>query len=304
MQRTPGPASRIITRGITTGRVRKLERLSARAPSTQENSVPLSSQAGSAIAADVASPLAERFAALRELFDPGSIRRLGALGVGRGWHCLEVGGGGGSIAAWLSERVGPRGRVVVTDIRTQSLEQLRYANLEVLQHNVVTDPLPEGEFDLVHARLLLGHLPEREVILKRMVAALKPGAWLLDEEFDGLSLHVAAGRAPATHVLRATVAMERAMARQGVDLEFGQSLLGRLRDLGLSDAGADAGLSMWTAGSAGACVLRSYLNQFREPMIKGGHITADEFEHDWKRLDEPDFFTMSPTLWGGRVPAR
>jgi len=100
--------------------------------------------------------------------------------------------------------------------------------------------------------------------------------------------------------------MERAMARQGVDLEFGQSLLGRLRALGLSDAGADAGLSMWTAGSAGACVLRSYLNQFREPMIKGGHITADEFEHDWKRLDEPDFFTMSPTLWGawGRVPAR
>src|SRR5215831_17546976 len=91
--------------------------------------------------------------------------------------------------------------------------------------------------------------------------------------------------AQVIHVLRAAVAMERAMARQGVDLEFGQSLLGRLRDLGLSDAGADAGLSMWTAGSAGACVLRSYLNQFREPMIKGGHITADEFEHDWKRLD-------------------
>src|SRR5262249_16063840 len=75
--------------------------------------------------------------------------------------------------------------------------------------------------------------------------------------------------------------------------------------LGLSDAGADAGLSMWTAGSAGARLLRSYLNQFRE-LIKGGHITADEFHQDWNRLDEPDFFTIWPTLWGawGRVPTR
>ena len=266
----------------------------------------LSNQPASTVVDEALSPLADRFAALRELFDPGSIRRLDALGVDHGWHCLEIGGGGGSIAAWLSERVGPRGRVVVTDIQTQPLEQLRYSNLEVLRHNAVTDAFPEGAFDLVHARLLLGHLPQREVILKRMVAALKPGGWLLDEEFDGLSLHVAAGRAPATYVLRAAVAMERAMALQGVDLEFGQSLLGRLRALGLSDAGADAGLSMWTGGSAGARLLRSYLNQFREPMIKGGHITADEFEHDSMRLDEPDFFTIYPTLWGAwaRVPAR
>jgi trans-aconitate methyltransferase len=51
-------------------------------------------------------------------------------------------------------------------------------------HNIVTDPLPEASFDLIHARLVLVHLPEREKVLARLMAALKPGGWLVDEEFD------------------------------------------------------------------------------------------------------------------------
>ena len=57
-----------------------------------------------------------RFAALPRLYDPGTIRHLEQLGVGPGWRCLEVGGGGGSIAAWLSDRVGPTGHVLATDL--------------------------------------------------------------------------------------------------------------------------------------------------------------------------------------------
>ena len=48
--------------------------------------------------------------------DPATIRRLLHLGVAEGWCCLEIGAGGGSIARWLGERVGPNGRVVVIDI--------------------------------------------------------------------------------------------------------------------------------------------------------------------------------------------
>jgi len=264
----------------------------------------LPSQPVSGVIDNTASPLADRFAALGELFDPGTIRHLEARGVRRGWHCLEVGGGGGSIAAWLSERVGPAGRVVVTDTNTRSLERLKQANVEVFQHNVIRDPLPEGVFDLVHARLLLGHLPERELILPRLVAALKPGGWLLDEEFDGLSLHPGADR--NVKILRSAIVMERAMAQQGVDLHFGGSLFGRLRSIGLADVGADARLSMWTARSAGTILLRSYLGQFREAMIAGGQITTEEFEDSIKSLDEPEFVTLSPILWAawGRRPVK
>src|ERR1700761_5912573 len=125
-----------------------------------------------------------RFAALAALYDHGTIRHLEERGVNSNWHCLEVGGGGGSIAAWLAARVGPAGRVLVTDIAPRFLESLQIPNLEVRRHDIVNDPLPEAAFDLVHSRLVLLHLPEREKALARMIAALKPGGWLGDEEFD------------------------------------------------------------------------------------------------------------------------
>ena len=53
----------------------------------------------------------ERLAALAEALDPGTVRELESIGVGGGGACLEVGAGGGSIAAWLCERAA---RVVAT----------------------------------------------------------------------------------------------------------------------------------------------------------------------------------------------
>ncbi len=54
----------------------------------------------------------ERLACLEQAVDPRSIRQLAALGVTRGWTCLDVGAGGGSITRWLARRVAPDGRVV------------------------------------------------------------------------------------------------------------------------------------------------------------------------------------------------
>jgi trans-aconitate methyltransferase len=39
-------------------------------------------------------------------------------------------------------------------------------------------------FDLVHARLVLVHVPDRARALATMVAALRPGGWLLVEDAD------------------------------------------------------------------------------------------------------------------------
>lgn len=59
--------------------------------------------------------------------------------------------------------------------RGRFLEALEEPNFEVWRHDVVADELPEAEFDLVHARFLLEHLPGREGALKKMAAALRPG---------------------------------------------------------------------------------------------------------------------------------
>jgi len=138
-----------------------------------------------------------------------------------------VGGGGGSIAAWLSQRVGSRGRVVVNDINTRFLETLHQPNLEVRRHNIVTNALPEASFDLVHARLVLMHLPEREAVLTRLVAALKPGGWLVDEEFDALALRADPELISSEEVLKSVTAFHRVLTQRGVDLRFGRQLFTR-----------------------------------------------------------------------------
>ena len=128
----------------------------------------------------------ERLGLLEQLFDPGSRRRRDL--VRPGWRCLEVGAGRGSMATWLAERVGPGGQVVATDIDCRYLARLDLPNLQVVQHNILDDPLDAlgpGSFDLVCTRLVLFWLAGRQqTAIHQMVACLRPGGWLIDEEGD------------------------------------------------------------------------------------------------------------------------
>jgi SAM-dependent methyltransferase len=247
-----------------------------------------------------------RFDALATIFDPGTIGHLLGLGVDSGWHCLEVGAGGGSIAAWLCGRVGPGGRVVATDIDPRFLEELAEPNLEVRRHDIDSDSLPEAAFDLVHARLLLAHLPGRDAVLARLVAALKPGAWILLEEFDSLSMRADPLVNPAETALGAWLGAQRVLASRGVEMRFGRLLAGCLRHHGREDTGAEGRVFMWQGRSAGARLLRSNLEQLRREMVDCGWTTNTEVEHDLTRLDSEDFLAPSPVMWAswGRRPAR
>lgn len=62
------------------------------------------------------------------------------------------------MALWLAQQVGTAGQVVATDVDTSYLNRLDFPNLEVRQHNILSDSLETLEpwsFDLVCARLVL-----------------------------------------------------------------------------------------------------------------------------------------------------
>ncbi|MGI3203108.1 class I SAM-dependent methyltransferase [Streptomyces sp. GLT-R25] len=103
-----------------------------------------------------------RFFALESCYDPFSRRQVELTGIARGWRCLEVGGGGGSLGDWLGEQVGPDGEVTITDLDLRWAESRpRPPHVRLMRHDIVQDPLPADGYDLVHARLVLQHLPER-----------------------------------------------------------------------------------------------------------------------------------------------
>jgi SAM-dependent methyltransferase len=184
----------------------------------------------------------DRFTALAELFDPVTLRHVDALGVGRGARCWEVGAGGPSVPAALAERVGPGGRVLVTDIDTSWLP-VAGAPYEVRRHDVGIDPPPDGPFDLVHARLVLVHVPRRAEALAAMISTLRPGGWLLLEDADpALQPRLCPEESGPAQVLanRLRTGFRELMAARGADLAFGRTLPRLLREAGLVDIAADA----------------------------------------------------------------
>jgi len=182
----------------------------------------------------------ERFTWLAELFDGVTRGHFDRLGVTAGWRCWEVGAGGPSIPRALAASVGPTGYVLATDINPAWLDS--DGGYEVRQHDIVQDPPPQpGTFDLVHARLVLVHLPDRARALATMAAALRPGGWLLVEDADTELQPLACldefgpAQERANRLRRAA---RELLARRGADLRFGRTLPRALRAAGLVDVAA------------------------------------------------------------------
>lgn len=98
-----------------------------------------------------------RLALIERVYDPPTISRLRELGVGAGWRCLDVGAGGGSIARWLRDQVGPDGQVVAVDLDTRFFDE--EPGIEARRLDILIDDLEQDSYDLVHCRLLLPPSP-------------------------------------------------------------------------------------------------------------------------------------------------
>jgi ubiquinone/menaquinone biosynthesis C-methylase UbiE len=252
---------------------------------------------------------AERFHSLDALYNFRTYRFLEMTGIGPGWRCLEVGGGNGSVGAWMAERVGPSGSVLVTDIDPRFIEgsgHQKLANVELRRHDVGVDQLPEGAFDLIHARLVLQHVPQRHEALARLVAALKPGGWLVIEEFDGRIVDRTVATTDASEAERFRN-MGRVLARllddRGFEADWPRRLYHHLKVAGLTEVGMEGHLAVREGGSLGARLDAANYAQVRREAIRRGLVTDAEIDAVLARLDAPDFAVFSPvmfTAWGRR----
>ncbi len=203
----------------------------------------------------------ERLDHLEAGCDPLTEEHLDKIGIGPGWHCLEVGAGGGSVVRSLCDRVGPDGRVLAVDLEPTLLADLERPNLEVRRLDVVIDDLPQAAFDLVHARAVLMHIPQRAEVLPRLVGALKPGGVLLLEEVD---------LAPAYEaddiLTRLIEALYRPIFDAGasMDLLWAATLPDLLEPAGLVDVGSNRVRMTFTGGSALANFWRVTCQQLLE----------------------------------------
>jgi demethylmenaquinone methyltransferase/2-methoxy-6-polyprenyl-1,4-benzoquinol methylase len=111
-----------------------------------------------------------------------------------GMHCLDLAAGTGDLSSKLARRVGPEGRVVVSDINEAMLNRGRdrlideglIGNLEFVLANAERLPFPANHFDRVTIGFGLRNVTDKDQALREMYRVLKPGGLLLVLEFSDL----------------------------------------------------------------------------------------------------------------------
>jgi SAM-dependent methyltransferase len=240
----------------------------------------------------------ERLTLLESVFDPFSIRNLDRLSVGSGWRCLEVGAGAGSIARWLGDVAGP-GNVVATDLSTTYLAPLAERGIEVLRHDVTADPAP-GEFDLIHCRFVLDHLPERDDAIKRMASWLKPNGWLLVE--SATTVPELSSHPSVRHTLEV---MGRVFAKKiGSNTTWARTLPLPLRAAGLDAVQAEGLVLPVEGGSDMALWLAATVKLIETPALESGLVTREQFDEAFATYASPsfvDYTWITIAAWGRRM---
>jgi SAM-dependent methyltransferase len=257
----------------------------------------------------------ERLRAQARVWESATGRLFDRVALAPGATCLDAGCGPGETMRLMAQRVGPSGRVTGIDIDAplgaQSVAMLHHTGHRQCNFARVDltagDPVPGAPFDLVYARLLLYHLPQRVAVLERLWDAVKPGGHLLVQDYDLHStsvlpsldsmdecLRVVSGAFSAAGCdVRVGARLPELFAQAGIGAPDGTDVAGRLDPL--SDA-------QWQF----AGVLRSVL-----PTAIAHGITTEEraaaclaeIAHDAQRF--PDRPALWPLLIGAwkRKPA-
>ncbi len=242
----------------------------------------------------------QRLANLGAIYDANTMRSLAATGLAPGWHCLEIGAGSGSIGEGLADAVGATGHVLMTDIDPRFLGARNRANLETRRHDIAIDPLADAAFDLIHGRLVLVHVPQRATMIGRLMRALKPGGWLVIEDYDGRIVDCTfATTDPEQRAVAGKCfdAFWATLESHGIDLHWGRSLYDRFVAAGLKNAAMSGHVAVWQGGSPGARVTQANFSQLRPALLSQTQLSAEELDRFHALLDDPSFVFASPMMF-------
>lgn len=233
-----------------------------------------------------------RISGMEALWDPGTRALLDELGLGSGWKCLEVGAGGGSLVEWMAQR---GARVTAIDIDTRFVESLASDVIDVRRVDVRTDELPQAEFDLVHARLVLEHLSDRTQILARLAGTLRPGGWIVIEDYDW-SRFGFDGDDP--DIVRVAEAILGFMQQAGFERDYGRRVVAEIADAGFTEVRGEGRVRIIDSTSPGFDFFRLSFESLKGAIVDAGLLSSEDAEAASARLGE-DMRVWTPLMMAG-----
>jgi SAM-dependent methyltransferase len=182
----------------------------------------------------------ERLRLQARTWEPATGRIFDQIGLAAGASCVDAGCGPGETMRLMAERVGPGGRVLGLDVddglgaaAVERLYGLGHRQCGFHRHDLTADaPIPGAPFDLVYARLLLFHLPERVEVLARLWDAVATGGHLVVMDYDVRTTSVLPGLASVDEIRRVFSA---AFGAVGADIHAGTRLPELFAQAGLGE---------------------------------------------------------------------
>jgi ubiquinone/menaquinone biosynthesis C-methylase UbiE len=237
----------------------------------------------------------QRLDLMSKILDPWTRSLIAGLGLREGWHCLELGGGNGSMTEWLCERVGASGSVTSVDIEPKLIALVPAQNLVVRQADVRVADLPGGPFDLVMCRAMLHQISEHaEGVLGKMATAVKPGGWLFACEPDFNLVRTCEPKAWAN----TWDGILKWGKSQGVDWFIGRRLPGMVKATGLGYPEVATHVPSIRGTTRDAEYFQMFLEMVRKRVLESRSVDAKTFDAAAAALRDPDCWTQCWMLTG------
>lgn len=145
--------------------------------------------------ADVFDSVASRYDLMNDLMSAGMHRlwktfTIALSGVGPGARVLDIAGGTADLSLKFAEKVGPEGRVILTDINNAMLGRGRDRMLDhgfrmnAVQCDAEKLPFRSNYFDCTTVAFGLRNMTHKDMALKEMYRVLRPGGKLMVLEFS------------------------------------------------------------------------------------------------------------------------
>lgn len=243
-----------------------------------------------------------RHSYLSQINDPGTKHLFEICGIQEGHKVLEVGCGAGSVARLLSPLVGDAGHVTATDIDEALLEACKKdtpANTTFQLHDISKDALPDNHFDIVHARAVLQHIEQREEVLAKLVAATKPGGWVILEDSNFNSLLGQPIPEPFSSLVR--LMLSHGQNTSGHDAVWALRMADEMRKLCLEDIHCEGRLWTMKGGHYSLEWLVTALAWAAPKIVEAGAMKQAVVDEAIAQARDPEFRLLSSThidAWG------
>jgi SAM-dependent methyltransferase len=209
---------------------------------------------------------------------------LEKVGIRPGEKIVDLGCGPGGVLHLLGKRAGPTGSVLGIDRSPHFVELARHfvadlglTQVEVREGDAYGTGLPKASFDGAHMRLVLVNVPKPELIVREMVALVRPGGWVASFEADFLAFILDPPSPAFDRLFAAYLGNARS---QGIDLFIGRHTHRLFREAGIIDISVDAVVQTHPVGHSRRPIFRDFLLNVRESLIDGRFITLEQFERD------------------------